>query len=121
MKRHPTFSDATLLSGILRSYFDTSRKEVTTELAMQKFVSVVEETEAANTRGGMKKRGRRAQDDNTPSEKIGGVAVDHRPVADRCLVALSELQRLGSIRLTGTGHQVRNLMVSWSGSESESR
>jgi hypothetical protein len=119
MKRHPNFSDATKLSAILREFFDASRREVTTELAMQRFVAVGQTgvADASSAGRGTKKRTRRGQDDDPPStEKVAGPAsATPTRAAERCLIALSELQRLGSIRLTGTGHQVRNLMVSWSG------
>lgn len=109
MKKNQSFSDTTLLVSILREYFDTSRKEVTTELILQRFTAAINEQTTKSEKGttissnGRKKRQRESVNPPLSSSSVN--------ITNRYLIALSELQRLGYLRLTSSGHQIKKLMV----------
>ena len=119
MKRNRFYSDATILFGILTEEEISQRKEVTTDFIFQKFVTVLKEEEEVATGSTTstltkrsKKRGRE-KEEKEQGEKLG--EEERETLGNRYLVAVSELQRLGYLRITSTGHQLKKLMVNWGG------
>ena len=61
-----------------------------------------------------KKRCREKEEkEKEQGEKLG--EEERESLGNRYLVAVSELQRLGYLRITSTGHQLKKLMVNWGG------
>lgn len=122
MKRNRFYSDATILFGILTEEI-SQRKEVTTDFIFQKFVTMLKEREEVATvsttstlTNRSKKRGREKEEkEKEQGEKLGEEEKERESLGNRYLVAVSELQRLGYLRITSTGHQLKKLMVNWGG------
>jgi hypothetical protein len=120
MKRNQLFSDATVLFGVLTSEI-SQRKEVTTEYILQKFETVLREREAtaAATLALPDRRKKRSREKEKEKEQEEGEE-ERGSLGKRYLVAVSELQRLGYVRITSTGHQLKKLMVNWGGGDQRS-
>jgi hypothetical protein len=125
LKRNQFNSDATILYGVLAGE-SSQKKEFTSEFILRKFVLVLQGKEkAAETAKGTavatdrkkRKRGREKEKEQKQDEEEEekGEGNEEGSFRSRYLMAVSELQRLGYLRITSTGHQLKKLMANWGG------
>lgn len=105
--------------------FYPSRKEILSDNLLKQFILAITSEVSTSTEEitNRKKRRRREEKDNEnnneknlrdlSNKEINKVKELDEKIINRYIESISELQRIGFIRITSTGHQIRKLMVTW--------